>query len=147
MKKLCYVFDLDGTLAANNGRDFYNPKQEDILTDSPIIPVINILNALYQTPASDIDIIFLSSREAKFFSVTKQWIWENTSVNADDIVLWMRKTGDQRKDSIIKKELVESKILPEYDIIGVFDDRLQVCRMWYDMNIFCFNVNQHLIEF
>lgn len=61
--------------------------------------------------------------------------------------LYMRKTGDSRKDSIIKLEIFNKHIKPNYKILGVFDDRMQVCRMWYEQGIFCFNVNQGLIEF
>lgn len=32
-------------------------------------------------------------------------------------------------------------------IHGVFDDRLRVCKMWYEMGLFVFNCNQGLKEF
>lgn len=34
-----------------------------------------------------------------------------------------------------------------HTVIGVFDDRLKVCRMWYRLGLFVFNCNQGLKEF
>ena len=42
----------------------------------------------------------------------------------------MRKTGDNRKDSIIKREIFENDIRPYYNIDYVLDDRNQVVEMW-----------------
>jgi len=136
-----FIFDLDGTLANSNGRDFYNPSHEEIIADLQITPVCKVLRSLseYYT------IVFLSGREAKFYEPTKTWIEEELRIFNPE--LFMRRTGDWRKDSIIKLELFNEKIKPNYNVIGIFDDRLQVCRMWYEQGIFCFNVNQGLKEF
>jgi len=141
MKEDCYIFDLDGTLANGNGRDFYNPKDVEIVQDLQIKPVVNIVKSL----KSSYKIIFLSGRENKFYEPTKEWIEYNLEIINPE--LFMRTTGDQRKDSVIKLELFKDKIELNYNVLGVFDDRMQVCRMWYDQGIFCFNVNQGLIEF
>ncbi len=136
-----FIFDLDGTLANSNGRDFYNPFDEEIIADLHITPVCKVVKAL----SDSYNIVFLSGREAKFYKPTKIWIENELRIFNPE--LWMRKTGDMRKDSIIKLELFNDKIKPNYNVIGVFDDRLQVCRMWYEQGIFCFNVNQGLKEF
>ena len=47
----------------------------------------------------------------------------------------MRKKGDSRKDSTIKKEIYEEHILPYFNVIGVFDDRQQVVDAIRDMGI------------
>ena len=73
-KKQCFIWDLDGTIANGNGRDFYNPKEEEILADLPIYPSIQVLNSLYK---SRVQIIFLSGREDKYYEVTKRWIQKN----------------------------------------------------------------------
>ncbi len=141
-KKRCYIFDIDGTIANGNGRDFYNATDEEVAADLPIKPVITILNSLYET---GYDILFVSGREDKYKKTTIEWIEDNTRVKFP--IVYMRKTKDFRKDSVIKKEILEKDILPYYDIIASVDDRLKVCQMWYDMKIFCICVNQGLINY
>lgn len=136
IKKKAFIFDVDGTISNGNGRDFYNPKPEEILADLPIYPTLEVLKYLWHP----YQIIFLSGREAKFYEPTKTWIKQHTPVK--DPQLYMRKTGDQRKDCIIKWEIVEKDILPNYDIIAVFDDRKQVIDMWLEKGIFVFDVGQ-----
>ncbi len=138
MKKRAFIFDLDGTLANGNGRHFYNPKPEEILKDLLIDPVVTIMNSLNNGLN---EIIFLSGREDKFEEVTKQWLFSYTSIEKP-INLFMRKTGDNRKDSIIKLELYKELIEPNYTIIGVFDDRKQVVDMWIENGLFVFDVAQ-----
>jgi predicted kinase len=142
-KQTCFLFDLDGTLAKANGRTMFNPTNEEIMTDTPIMPVVEILKSLKQQH----QIIFVSGREETSLEGTKQWLQQH--VMADEpITLFMRAAGDYRRDSIIKKEFLHQHILPNYNVLGAFDDRLQVVReCWNEEKIFCFNVNQLLEEF
>jgi hypothetical protein len=145
-----FIFDIDGTLANHKGvRSPYD--ESKVFFDKPIEPVWIILNSLL---TSGHKIVFVSGRTEGCREDTILWLqsfikkenyvsWENVN----SIELYMRKSGDGRKDSIIKKEIYDEQIFPHYTVLGVFDDRLQVCRMLYENNIFCFNVNQGLIEF
>lgn len=134
-----FIFDLDGTLAEHVERGPFD--EHKVLTDAVIEPVARVLHSLKR----DYQIIFVSGRTDGCKEDTVKWIGSKLGIH--DPVIFMRKKGDQRKDSIIKKEIYETHIYPDYNIIGVFDDRLQVCRMLYDEGIFCFNVNQGLKEF
>jgi len=136
-----FIFDLDGTLANSNGRDFYNPSHEEIIADLQITPVCKVLRSLseYYT------IVFLSGREAKFYEPTKTWIEEELRIPPPHPQT--KKKKKKKKQKKLKLELFNEKIKPNYNVIGIFDDRLQVCRMWYEQGIFCFNVNQGLKEF
>lgn len=144
-KTPCFVFDLDGTLADHHGvRNAYD--ETKVKLDKPIEPVWAVLKAL----AKQHQIIFVSGRTNACFQDT--WDWIMSRIHDDGSLrltakLYMRNVGDNRKDSIVKKEIYDNEIIPNYNIIGVFDDRLQVCRMLYENNIFCFNVNQGLKEF
>jgi hypothetical protein len=42
----------------------------------------------------------------------------------------MRETNDNRPDTVIKRELYEAHIKGKYNVLGIFDDRPSVCRMW-----------------
>jgi hypothetical protein len=55
--------------------------------------------------------------------------------------LLMRKTGDNRKDSIIKKEIFMEHVQNKYFIEFILDDRNQVVDMWRnDLQLPCFQV-------
>lgn len=148
VKKDVWIFDIDGTLADHQG--IRSPFDESkVSLDRPIEPVFKVLRSLIK----DYKVIFVSGRSEKCRQDTHLWLWNglaelNIPPDLIDILeIYMRQTGDNRKDSIVKKEIYDRDILPNYNIIGVFDDRLQVCRMLYENNIFCFNVNQGLREF
>jgi len=47
----------------------------------------------------------------------------------------MRATGDNRKDSIVKKEIYEGIIKPVFDVKFVLDDRNQVVEMWRSLGL------------
>jgi hypothetical protein len=144
-KPKVFIFDIDGTLADCQGiRSPYD--ESKVVHDNPIEPVWAVLNCLIK----DYQVIFVSGRTDACKYETMEWLWQhlpNSSQFHTAYELHMRKTGDRRKDSIVKKEIYDTYILPYYEVIGVFDDRLQVCRMLYENNIFCFNVNQGLKEF
>jgi hypothetical protein len=136
-----FIFDIDGTLADHKG--VRGPFEEHkVFQDKPIEPVWAVLNSL---SANGYKIVFVSGRTYDCMNDTQLWLEQFMA--KPRVELYMRESGDYRKDSIIKKEIYDKYIFPKYNVLGVFDDRLQVCRMLYDNNIFCFNVNQGLIEF
>jgi hypothetical protein len=47
----------------------------------------------------------------------------------------MRETGDNRKDSIVKEEIYNRDILPEYYVSFVLDDRQQVVDALREMGL------------
>jgi len=51
----------------------------------------------------------------------------------------MRKAGDNRKDSIVKYEILQ-ELIKEYYIEYVFDDRDQVVKMWREAGLRCLQV-------
>lgn len=143
-KPKVFIFDIDGTIA--NHKDIRTPFDESrVGYDQPIEPVITVLNALLTAAHR---IIFVSGRTEGCRQETIRWIKNHVGYHDfEEIELYMRQIGDRRKDSIIKKEIYDEHILPNYEVIGVFDDRMQVCEMLYENEIFCFNVNQGLKVF
>lgn len=134
----CVICDLDGTLAILNRGPYDTAKCEK---DSVCLPVKQILN--------DIDpkyyVFLMSGREDKFRPHTERWLKQH-NIRYDE--LFMRKTGDFRRDSIIKKELFNDNIRDKYNTFFVVDDRLQVIReCWNRLGVFVLNVNQKLEEF
>ena len=52
----------------------------------------------------------------------------------------MRKEGDHRRDSIVKKEIYDTLIKDEFDVEFVLDDRQQVVDMWREIGLKCLQV-------
>jgi hypothetical protein len=56
--------------------------------------------------------------------------------------LYVRKKGDMRKDSIIKKELYEAYVKGQFFVQFVLDDRNQVVDLWHlELGLPCLQVN------
>jgi len=137
----CYIVDIDGTIADCTGvRSPYDGSKLHL--DEPIGPVRNVLNSIEDIA----EIIYLSGREDKWRDKTKKWILDNGF--PDPIKVYMRKTGDYRRDSTVKEKLYRENIEGKYNVLGVFDDRKQVKHeCWNKLGLFVFDVNQKDVIF
>lgn len=137
-KPSAYIFDVDGTLALNLGhRGYYDMGK--VIDDDPHLDIIEIAIALKEAGHK---IIVVSGRDDIALEDTKYWL-TGYGILYDD--LFMRKTGDTRKDWIIKKEIFNHLIKDHYNVRGVIDDRPQVTRMWRELGITTLQIND--IEF
>lgn len=129
------IFDLDGTTAlfTEEMRSPYDAsKCEDDLLNEPVADVINTyFNKGYK-------ILFVSGREDKYREQTERFLKKHFP----DLTysLYMRKTGDMRKDTIIKKEIYIDNIWCNYFVKFILDDRDRVVRGWREMGLTCFQV-------
>ena len=137
IKPKAIICDLDGTLALLGDRSPYDASScEDDLLNAPIAHILEVY--AHQT-LHDIKLILLSGREDKYRKPTENWLKKHNITHYD--ALYMRKTGDKRKDTIIKKELYKKYIDNFYDILFVLDDRDQVVDMWRkDLGLTCLQV-------
>jgi uncharacterized HAD superfamily protein len=83
-------------------------------------------------------IVFVSGREDKFKPQTLAWLAKH-NISFDG--LYMRQSGDSRKDSIVKKEIYDEFILDKYNVAFVLDDRDQVVKVWRDLGLTCLQVD------
>jgi predicted kinase len=127
------ICDLDGTLALVGKRSPYDASNCDII-DSPNKPVIETVKLFYD---NNDEIIFCSGREDKYEPETRRFIEKHAIKNYK---LFMRKTGDMRKDSIVKQEIYENNIQNKYYVLFVLDDRNQVVEFWRSLGLTCFQV-------
>lgn len=133
----CIICDIDGTLAKSTGR---SPFEFDRVHEDEIIkPVLDIL-------ANYGGYIFLfTGRDDSCLDMTKGWL-DKYNVSYHEI--HARKASDNRKDSIVKKEMFENFVRGKYYCNFVIDDRKQVKRMWTnELGLFVFDVNQTDKEF
>ena len=127
------ICDLDGTLALMNGRNPFDASNcdKDLLNE----PVANVLRNYKKL---DYKILLVSGREDKYKEPTLRFL-EQHAIAFDELI--MRKSGDNRKDSIIKTEIYSDSIKEKYFVEFVLDDRNQVVDTWRkELKLPCFQV-------
>ncbi|WP_432986357.1 AAA family ATPase [Dactylosporangium sp. CA-233914] len=127
------LVDIDGTVALFNGRSPYDMTR--VGEDLPNAPVIAAVRAMH---AAGHEIVFCSGRSDDCREATQEWLARHVAVPYR--ALFMRRTGDQRRDSVVKAEIFDTEIRSRYHVIGVFDDRQQVVRMWRGLGLTVFQV-------
>ena len=142
------IVDIDGTLANGEHRQHWlknkpknwNAYQAAIHLDTPINPVIDLVNILYSTGLA---ILLCSGRQEKERKATEEWMKRHEVKYTE---LYMRPTEDYVDDTVIKERMFH-RLKEEYNIKFVIDDRKKVKRKWVELGVFVMDVNQHDIEF
>lgn len=126
------IVDIDGTVAHRTNRDPF--EYDKVIHDAADKETIEVIAAMWK---SGYKIIFVTARDDSCFNDTYTWLTHNCP---PFVKLYMRKTGDKRRDSEVKKEIYETQIKPNYDVLCVFDDRNQVVEMWRELGLKCMQV-------
>jgi len=130
------IFDIDGTLAVMGDRSPYDG--EKVWMDSLNKDVAAALDAHW---AFGSKVIIVSGRDEVYREVTEKWLVDQ-GVQYDALYMRPTEPGPKREDSIIKYELFNKYIRPlGYRIMGVYDDRHRVLRMWRELGLTTFHVN------
>lgn len=124
------ICDLDGTLCIHNGRSPYDVDKCDTDLLNPAVYEI-----IMKTTGA---IIFVSGREDKYREKTQEWLHNNLGLAYT--ALYMRPTGDMRKDDIVKEEIYLTQIMNKYNVSFVLDDRNRVVDMWRRNGLTCLQV-------
>lgn len=133
------VFDIDGTLADSSHRDPYDATKAG---DDGVIE--HAVHALSSYLTLGYVIVFLSSRSEKHREVTEAWLAQRIGINAP---LFMRGERDGRPDWQVKHDLFMDHVARDYNVYAVFDDRLQVRRMWHAIGAPLFSVGDPDADF
>jgi predicted kinase len=129
------IFDNDGTISLiHSGRSPYDASTCDL--DAPHPHVIECMKLYYK---AGYKILFLSGREDKDRAPTERFYKQYFP--EVEYELYMRPTGDMRRDVIIKEEIFNTHIKDKYFVAGWFDDRLQVSKWVYENGLPLFRVN------
>ena len=131
----CILYDIDGTIAQmhNRGPFEWNKVKEDYM----IYSVVSTIDWL-----SDLDsknrptVILCTGRDGIALNDTIEWL-NNNEIYYDDIMI--RNEKDMRPDWIVKEEMWKN-ISEKYNIIAMYDDRLQVVRRARALGLKVFNV-------
>lgn len=130
------IFDIDGTLAIMGDRSPYDGAA--VWKDTPNYDVATALN-LHREAQHTIYIV--SGRDEVYREVTEKWL-DSHGIKYDELLMRPTEEGNKREDSIIKHELFNKHIRPlGYRILGVYDDRHRVLRMWRQLGLTTFHVN------
>lgn len=143
-KNKIVIMDIDGTLADARHRVHYVQKDKDsgkrqwgkffaAAKDDKPYTHTKLMNLLFDTTA--IIIYLVTGRPENLRKDTEAWL------RAHDIrydALLMRPNNDRRPDYEAKKDLFEKdEVLSnnKENIVCVFEDRLQVAKMWRDLGL------------
>ncbi|MCX5067304.1 AAA family ATPase [Micromonospora lupini] len=127
------LVDIDGTVALAVSRSPYDMTR--VSQDQPNPAVIAAVRAMH---AAGYGVVFCSGRDASARPATEAWLARH--VRVPYLGLHLRAVGDTRKDSIVKREIYDREIRDRYRVVGVFDDRVHVVRMWRALGLTVFQV-------
>jgi predicted kinase len=132
------LVDIDGTIAQMGKRSPFD--WEKVHLDTPKWHVIGLVKGLR---LAGYRIIFMSGRDEVCYPITWQWIADHFGwQEPEDFLLFMRTHQDQRKDSIIKRELFDGHVRGKFFVEAVIDDRNQVVDMWRrELGLTCLQVD------
>jgi len=132
------VCDLDGTLALLNGRNPYDASTCDQdLFNRPVWDIVS--GAARTNTQGDFGraLFLVSGRPETHREPTERFL-QNHSVFYSR--LYMRGSDDRRQDVDVKRDIYNEHIKGKYNVMAVFDDRLQVCRLWHSLGLPLFRV-------
>jgi predicted kinase len=139
-EKPIVICDIDGTLANIDHRLHYvkgDKKDWDgffthMMSD---IPRTEVVDMILKYEEAGHEIFFVSARPDNYRAFTEDWI-VNKAFNGykPHKTLFMRRAGDTREDSEIKKGIY-SAYFKDLPIETVIDDRPRVIRMWRELGL------------
>ncbi len=127
------LVDIDGTVAVMGERSPYDWHR--VGEDTPNQAVVDAVRAMH---AAGNAIVFCTGRDESSRGETEAWLELFVGVPYEG--LFMRPDGDSRRDAIVKQEIFERQIRDRWRIVGVFDDRQHVVRMWRSLGLTVFQV-------
>lgn len=127
-----YICDLDGTVFKMVGRSpfAYHRVDEDELIEN-VARVVKIL-------AGHAEIVFMTGREDVCRELSKVTLESHGFVVN---YMYMRPEGDKdTPDQQLKLDLFNEHVRHNFNVLGVFDDRRKVCKMWEEIGLTLFRV-------
>ena len=125
---------MDSTLCVNlTRRPFYTDDWADkCLYDSPLIGPISIVRA--QKMTGTCDVIILTGRREEGRAQTEEWL---KTYNVPYDRLFMRGESDFTKSDTFKEKILETFILPKYNVLFAIDDDNKCVKMFRRNGIIC----------
>jgi hypothetical protein len=138
-----FIFDLDGVLQNPEKRikyfqqKDYNKFNELSSKDVPFSDVTTLCSSLNER----YKIFFITARPENYRHITLDWIYRNIeNTRNSGFALVMRPEGNMESDAEIKKTFYMKLIKKKYKILGVFEDRISVVKMWRHLGLTCYSL-------
>ena len=133
-KRDCIIADMDSTLCVNlTKRPFYTDDwKEKLIYDTPLAGPISILRA--QKMTGTCDVIILTGRREDGRTQTEEWL---KTYNVPYDRLFMRGVNDFTKGDAFKEKILETFILPKYNVLFALDDDDKCVKMFRRNGIIC----------
>jgi hypothetical protein len=125
----CIIVDIDGTVAHGTGRDMYDMSlvHTDVHDEIVVDLIHKYATGSFLDDIPDNYIIVVSARDSVSRPLTEEWFREH---NIPYHEMYLRKNGDKRDDTIVKKEIYEEYIKGRFNVRFVLEDRNKVVKMW-----------------
>lgn len=135
---MAWIFDIDGTLAVMGDR---HPHDGHLVHLDSVNKDVRL--ALHNNLELGHQIYIVTGRDEKYREITEKWLADN---NIPYDALYMRPTEPDHlpktEDSVVKHNLFNLHIRPlGHRIVGVYDDRHRVLRMWRKLGLTTFHIN------
>jgi hypothetical protein len=141
VKPKVIIVDIDGTFTdCSHRRHFLEGDKPDwkSFNESCVSDTVNEwAKCLIRNMLNDTIPVFVSGRMEEFREITENLLEEHLYLGYEGYQchLFMRPNGDFRPDIELKKEIYDTYIKDEYDVLLVVDDRPSVCRMWRSLGL------------
>lgn len=129
-KKEAVIFDLDGTLAdPHKHKQKHKKRDKNWAEEARTAPAIrkNVKRLRKQEKKGE-DIIIMTARSAHYKGETKEWL-KHHDIKPKELIMRPKGTAGI-SDKKVKKELLEKKILPKYEVKKAYDDRKKNIKMF-----------------
>lgn len=143
------ISDLDGTVSLFNkvdddgkvtivhpgvhARNPYDASRSD--QDGLNEQVATVLNSFNE---GGYKVLFVSGRKDIYREQTEKFLQKHFSHIKYE--LFMRKSDDNRKDSLVKEEIYQKFIALNYNVFLILDDRTSVIKSWRKLGLVCWQV-------
>lgn len=130
-KTKAVIVDVDGTLAHNTGRGWYDYDQ--VHTDR----VDEKIRELVKRYSHDHTVLIVTGRDESCRDLTAEWLHQQ-EIPYDE--LHMRPKNSKKPDTEVKQKIYEQEIKYVYDVEFVLDDLIPVVAMWRSLGLKCLQV-------
>jgi predicted kinase len=136
-KPKAFLVDLDGTIADFHTSNHRGPHDyHKVSGDAPVTKIIELVRYL---EIQGLLAIYVSGRKDSCYNDSVDWIQHHVYGPyvplTGEVTLLMRKTEDDRKDSIVKLEIFDEHIRDNYDVQFCIDDRNQVVKAYRSIGL------------
>ena len=138
--KKAVLFDLDGTLADTVDPNAHHKENHEgfrsHIRAADAIP--DMVEKVRKAHSKGRDVVILTARSAHYRQDTKAWLNEH-GIPYNSLI--MRPTDDARKDTVVKKSLLEKDVLPNFAVKKAYDDKEKNVKMYRKEGIKAKKVN------